>query len=82
MKKLNFAFEYKYSNAKVRCSPEVCPDCGSNHTRTDWLFNFHKCEDCSAMWKINEIDLEQNVEADNEGFKALESYSLKQLEDF
>lgn len=37
-------------------APEQCPDCGSNHTRTDWIFNFHKCEDCSALWAFDKND--------------------------
>jgi hypothetical protein len=37
-------------------APEQCPDCGGNHTRTDWLFNFHKCEDCSALWAFDKND--------------------------
>lgn len=66
--------------------PEQCPDCGSKHTRTDSLFNWHKCEDCSAMWGFDENDPDydeiplENMAAAN--LEALEAYSLEQLENF
>ena len=37
--------------------PEECPDCGSKRTRSVDYTNYHKCEDCSAMWGFNEGDL-------------------------
>ena len=36
---------------------EECPHCTSNHTRFVDYTNYHKCEDCSAMWGFNEGDL-------------------------
>ena len=63
--------------------PEECPDCGSNHTRTDSLFNWHKCEDCSAMWGFDkddpdydEIDPIQDIEAISQLTKNLDESHL------
>ncbi len=61
-------------------APEQCPDCESNHTRTDWIFRFHKCEDCSLLWAFDsgdpdydEIDPIQDTEVISKLTKNLEA---------
>lgn len=54
-------------------APEQCPDCGGNHTRTDWIFNFHKCEDCSALWAFdkNDPDYDDEIVLNEEAYREL-----------